>query len=94
MADADRVEQRPIDSTGGYGRYTDSEDLYGELKESSDNGTEESGGFTEIGDNGFTETGWETPRQAKNKKRGLGQREDDHSGDYQNNNELYYGPSM
>lgn len=34
------------------------------------------------------------PRQAKNKKKGLGQREDDHSGDYQNNNELYYGPSM
>lgn len=35
-----------------------------------------------------------TPRQAKNKKKGLGQREDDHSGDYQNNNELYYGQSM
>lgn len=35
-----------------------------------------------------------TPRQTKNKKKGLGQREDDHSGDYQNNNELYYGPSM
>lgn len=35
-----------------------------------------------------------TPRQAKNRKKGLGQREDDHSGDYQNNNELYYGPSM
>lgn len=35
-----------------------------------------------------------TPRQSKNKKKGLGQREDDHSGDYQNNNELYYGPSM
>lgn len=35
-----------------------------------------------------------TPRQAKNKKKGLGQREDDYSGDYQNNNELYYGPSM
>lgn len=34
------------------------------------------------------------PRQAKNKKKGLGQREDDHSGDYQNNNELYYGSSM
>lgn len=34
------------------------------------------------------------PRQTKNKKKGLGQREDDHSGDYQNNNELYYGPSM
>lgn len=34
------------------------------------------------------------PRQAKNKKKGLGQREDDHSGDYQNNNELYYGQSM
>ncbi len=35
-----------------------------------------------------------TPRQTRNKKKGLGQREDDHSGDYQNNNELYYGPSM
>ena len=35
-----------------------------------------------------------TPRQDKNKKKGLGQRDDDHSGDYQNNNELYYGPSM
>ncbi len=35
-----------------------------------------------------------TPRQTKNRKKGLGQREDDHSGDYQNNNELYYGPSM
>ncbi len=35
-----------------------------------------------------------TPRQTKNKKKGLGQRENDHSGDYQNNNELYYGPSM
>ncbi len=35
-----------------------------------------------------------TPRQSKNKKKGLGQREDDHSGDYQNNNELYYGLSM
>lgn len=35
-----------------------------------------------------------TPRQARNKKKGLGQREDDHSGDYQNNNELYYGQSM
>lgn len=35
-----------------------------------------------------------TPRQTKNKKKGLGQREDDHSGDYQNNNELYYGPYM
>ncbi len=34
------------------------------------------------------------PRQVKNKKKGLGQREDDHSGDYQNNNELYYGQSM
>lgn len=34
------------------------------------------------------------PRQIQNKKKGLGQREDDHSGDYQNNNELYYGPSM
>lgn len=35
-----------------------------------------------------------TPRQTRNKKKGLGRREDDHSGDYQNNNELYYGPSM
>ena len=35
-----------------------------------------------------------TPRHTRNKKKGLGQREDDHSGDYQNNNELYYGPSM
>ena len=35
-----------------------------------------------------------TPRSIRNKKKGLGQREDDHSGDYQNNNELYYGPSM
>lgn len=35
-----------------------------------------------------------TPRQTKNKKKGLGQRDDDHSGDYQNNNELYYGQSM
>lgn len=35
-----------------------------------------------------------TPRQTGNRKKGLGQREDDHSGDYQNNNELYYEPSM
>jgi len=35
-----------------------------------------------------------TPKPVKNKKRGIGQREDDHSGDYQNNNELYYGQSM
>lgn len=35
-----------------------------------------------------------TPRSIRNKKKGLGQRDDDHSGDYQNNNELYYGPSM
>ncbi len=34
------------------------------------------------------------PRQNRNKKKSFGQREDDHSGDYQNNNELYYGPSM
>ena len=34
------------------------------------------------------------PRQARNKKKGLGQRDDDHSGDYQNNNEFYYGQSM
>ena len=36
----------------------------------------------------------QTPRSIRNKKKGLGQRDDDHSGDYQNNNELYYGPSM
>lgn len=155
VADTDRFEQRPIDTAGEYSRYTDSENLYGEINENSDNRTEKSSGFTENGDNGFTETGWEderkylfngkgteeneqyigrtekemdtdidwstdsstnllldsiytlasaaeiirkpttkTPRQAKNKKKGLGQREDDHSGDYQNNNELYYGPSM
>ncbi len=155
MADANRTEQRPIDTTGRYSGHTDSEDLYGELNESSDNGTEGSSGFTENRDNGFKETGWKderkylfngkateedgqyigrtekematdidwstdssanpildgiytlasaaeiirkpttkTPRQAKNKKKGLGQKEDDHSGDYQNNNELYYGPSM
>ena len=155
MADANRTEQRPIDTTGRYSGHTDSEDLYGELNESSDNGTEGSSGFTENRDNGFKETGWEderkylfngkateedgqyigrtekematdidwstdssanpildgiytiasateiirrpatkTPRQARNKKKGLGQKEDDHSGDYQNNNELYYGPSM
>ena len=35
-----------------------------------------------------------TPRSIRNKKKSLGQREDDHSGDYQNNNELHYGPSM
>ena len=35
-----------------------------------------------------------TPRSIRSKKKGLGQREDDHSGDYQNNNDLYYGPSM
>lgn len=35
-----------------------------------------------------------TPKSVHNKKKGLGQREDDHSGDYQNSNELYYGPSM
>lgn len=34
------------------------------------------------------------PKQPRNKKKGLGQIEDNHSGDYQNNNELYYGPSM
>lgn len=155
MADADRFEQRPIDIAGGYSGYTDSENLYSEFNESSNNGTEQSNGFTENGDNRFTETGWEderkylfngkgteeneqyigraekemdadidwstnnntnpildsiytlasaaeiirkptakTPRQAKNKKKGLGQRDDDHSGDYQNNDELYYGPSM
>lgn len=155
VADADRFEQRPIDSTGGYGRYTDSENLYNEFNESSNNRTKGSSRFTENGDNRLTETGWEnerkylfnggtteedgqyigstekemdtdtdwstdintnlvldgiytlasaaeiirkpttkTPRQTKNKKKGLGQREDDHSGDYQNNNELYYGPSM
>lgn len=155
VADADRAEQRPIDSTGGYGRYTDNEELHRELNKSSNNRTEGSSEFTENGDNRLTETGWEserkylfngeateedgeyigrtekematdidwstdsgttslldslytmasaaeiirkpttkTPRQAKNKKKGLGQREDDHSGDYQNNNELYYGSSM
>lgn len=155
MANTDRIEQRPIDTTGGYSGYTDSENLYSEFNESSDNGTEQSNGFTESGDNRLTETGWEDerkylfnekgieeneeyigrsekemdadidwstdsntnpildsiytlasaaelirkpttkiPRQAKNKKKGLGQREDDHSGDNQNNDELYYGPSM
>ncbi len=155
MADAYRFEQRPIDTAGGYSGYTDSEDLYRKLNESSNNRTENSDRFTENGDNGITETGWEderkylfngetteedgeyigrtekematdidwstdsntspildsiytlasaaeiirkpiakTPRQTRNKKKGLGQREDDHSGDYQNNNELYYGPSM
>lgn len=155
VADTDRFEQRSINTAGGYGRYTDSEDLYGKYHESSKNRTEGSSKFTENGDNGFRETGWEserkylfngkgteedrqyikrtekematdidwnidsntnpildgiytiasaaeiiqkpttkTPRQAKNKKKGLGQREDDHSGDYQNSNELYYGSSM
>lgn len=155
VADADRFEQRPINTAGGYSRYTDSENLYGEINENSDNRTEQSSGFTESGDNRLTETGWEderkylfngkgieedgqyigraekemdtdtdwstdsitnplldsiytlanaaeiikkpttkTPRQSRNKKKSLGQREDDHSGDYQNNNELYYGPSM
>lgn len=155
LADADRTEQRPIDTIGGYSGYTDSENLYSEFNESSNNRTEGSSRFTENGDNGFTETGWEderkylfngetieedgqyigrtekemdtdtdwstdsgtnplldsiytlasateiirkptvkTPRQSRNRKKGLGQREDDHSGDYQNNNELYYGPSM
>lgn len=155
VADTDRLEQRPNDIAGGYSRYTDSENLYREFKESSENGTDKSNGFSESEDRGFRETGWEsereylfsgeaieedgqyigrtetemvtttdwstdsstnpildslytlasaakiiqkpttkTSRQAKNKKKGLGQREDDHSGDYQNNNELYYGPSM
>ncbi|MCM1284764.1 MAG: relaxase/mobilization nuclease domain-containing protein [Acetobacter sp.] len=155
MADADRFEQRPIDTAGGYSRYTDNADLYGEFKESSDTGTDESNEFSEIENKRFRETGWEsereylfnrkateengqsvgrtekemaadtdwstdsnanpildslytlasaaeiirkpttkTSRQAKNKKKSLGQREDDHSGDYQNNNKLYYGPSM
>ena len=35
-----------------------------------------------------------TPKPIRNKKKGIGQREDDHSGDYQDNNELYYGQSM
>ena len=35
-----------------------------------------------------------TPKSVRNKKKGIGQREDDHSGDYQNNNKLYYGQSM
>lgn len=155
VADIDRTEQRSSGTAGGYSGYTDSENLYSEFNESSNNRTEGSSRFTENGDNGFTETGWEderkylfngetiekdgqyigrtekemdtntdwstdsgtnplldsiytlassaelirkpttkTPRQAKNQKKGLGQREDDHSGDYQNNNELYYGPSM
>lgn len=155
MADTDRTEQRSIGTAGGYSGYTNSENLYSEFNESSDNRTKGSSGFTENGDNRLTETGWEnerkylfngeaieedgqyigstekemdtdtdwstdsntnpildslytlasaaeiirkptpkTPRQAKNKKKGLGQREDDHSGDYQNNNELYYGQSM
>lgn len=155
LANADRVEQRSNNTVGGYSRYTDSADLYGEFKESSDTGTDKSNGFAKSEDNGFKETGWEnerkylfnrktteedgqsigktekemyadtdwstgsstnpifdslytlasaaeiirkpttkTPRQTQNKKKGLGQREDDHSGDYQNNNELYYGPSM
>lgn len=155
MADADRFEQRSIGTARGYGGYADSENLYREFNESNDNGTEGSSGFTENGDNRFTETGWEsereylfngktteedgqsvertenematdtdwstdsstspifdslytlasaakiirkpttkTPKPIRNKKKGLGQREDDHSGDYQNNNELYYGPSM
>jgi len=155
MADADRTEQRPIDTAGGY-----SGQEYNGKSVTVDNQTDrkrdsESSGSTENGDNGFTETGWEderkylfngetteedgqyierskkemdtdtdwstdngtnplldsiytlasaaeiirkptpkTPRQTRNKKKGLGQREDDHSGDYQNNNELYYGPSM
>ena len=155
VANADRFEQRPIDTAGGYSEYTDSENLYSEFNESSDNRTKGSSGFTENGNNRLTEADWEderkylfnggtteenkqyiertekemdtdinwstdsgssplldslyalastaeiirkptakTLRQAKNKKKGLGQREDDHSGDYQNNNELYYGPSM
>lgn len=155
VADADRSKQRPINTVGGYSRYTDSENLYREINENSNNGTEQSNGFTENGDNRLTETGWEderkylfngetieedgqyigstekemdtdadwstdsstnslldgiytlasateiirkptakTPRQTRNKKKSLGQREDDHSGDYQNNNELYYEPSM
>lgn len=155
MADADRTEQESDDTVRGYSGYTDSENLYGEFSESSENGTDKSDRFTESEDNRFRETGWEsereylfngkgieeneecigrtekemdtdnnsntdnntnpiidslytlasaaeiiqkpttkTPRQSKNRKKGLGQREDDHSGDYQNNNELYYGPSM
>lgn len=35
-----------------------------------------------------------TLKPIRNKKKGIGQREDDHSGDYQDNNELYYGQSM
>lgn len=155
VANTDRTEQRPNDTSGGYGRYTNSEDLYGEFNESSNNRTEGSSEFTENEYNGFAETGWEDerkylfngeateedgqyigrtekemdtdtdwstdsntnpildgiytlastteiirkptskiPRQTRNKKKGLGQREDDHSGNYQNNNELYYGQSM
>lgn len=155
MADADRFEQRSVGTVGGYGGYTDNENLYSEFNESSNNRTKGSSGFTENGNNRLTETGWETereylfnkqtdnqneeyigriekematdidwstdsgtnllrdglytlasaaeiirkpttktPRQTKNKKKGLGQKEDDHSGDYQNNDELYYGQSM
>lgn len=143
VADTDRFEQRSIDASRGYSGYTDSENLYGKFKESSDTGTDKSNGFSEIEDRGFRKTGWEfereylfngkateesgqyirtaekemdtdidwrtdsntslildslytlasaaeiirkpttkTPRQTKNKKKGLGQREDDHSGDY------------
>lgn len=155
MADTDRFEQRSINTTGGYSGYTNSENLYSEFNESSDNRTKGSSRFTENRTNRLTETGWEdereylfngkgieedgqyigstekemdtdvdwstdnntnpildsmytlasaaeiiqkpttkTPRQTRNRKKGLGQQEDDHSGDYQNNNELYYGPSM
>jgi len=155
VEDTDRFEQRSINTSGGYSGYTDSEDLYGEFKESSDNGTDKPNRFFESEDKGFRETGWESEReylfngkaieedgqsigrtenemdtdtdwstdgdrnplwdslyaiasaaeiirkpttkilrQVKNKKKGLGQRDDDHGGDYQNNNELYYGPSM
>jgi len=154
MADADRFEQRSNNTAGGYGGYTDSENLYGEFKEISDTRTDKSNGFSESKNRRFRETGWKsereylfnrerygeseqyakttekemdtdndwntnsdtnpildslytlasaakiirkpttiTPRQTRNKKKGLGQRDDDHSGDYQNN-ELYYGPSM
>lgn len=155
VADADKSER---ESSGYVGKFSRQE--YNGESITVDNQTDrerntESNEFTENGDNGFTETGWEderkylfngkgieenkqyigrtekemdtdtdwstdsgtnplldsiytlasaaeiirkpttkTPRQTRNKKKGLGQREDDHSGDYQNNNELYYGPSM
>ena len=63
MADTDRLEQRPNDIAGGYSRYTDSENLYREFKESSENGTDKSNEFSESEDRGFIETGWESERE-------------------------------